>query len=338
MNRTVKMLAVLLVAAFSYTMPSHACWWNYIDDMYSYDEDSGCDDGGYDYYDDSGCDDYSYDLGGYDYYYGYDDWYDDNSGYNDYAWDITLDEVEITGSSSNDSFWGSGIFIEQDLGMDDSGSYSGTDSPQQTDSQSDTGQNGSGSGEPNAPNSQSAGAYHPNNNPTTTETTYHQPKANEVLFKDNLPAQTLKMQCKMDCVPTVMATLIALSGSDYTASEIRENIEYNYLISKPERYDLCTKGVQPEDLEKVMNDAFFFKTSVGELVENINGGHPCAAVIDNEIGRHMIAIVGYFNDDDGEVHAYQCINPGKEGDKYETHYDYEFKNHLDKIYVKYNVK
>ena len=338
MNRTVKMLAVLLVAAFSYTMPSHACWWNYIDDMYSYDEDSGCDYGGYDYYDDSGCDDYSYDLGGYDYYYGYDDWYDDNSGYNDYAWDITLDEVEITGSSSNDSFWGSGIFIEQDLGMDDSGSYSGTDSPQQTDSQSDTGQNGSGSGEPNAPNSQSAGAYHPNNNPTTTETTYHQPKANEVLFKDNLPSKTMAMECKMDCIPTIAATIISLMGSDHSDEEIRDLIEYRYreqIRSKYPSYTVCQYGIFEEDYHQVMRATQFFPTTIDEVKDNIDSGKPCLAVINNDAGKHMVAIVGYFTDSNDNIEGYQCINPTPKGGVYEMRCKADFEAYPNYIYVKY---
>lgn len=208
------------------------------------------------------------------------------------------------------------------------------------------------------------GSYHPDNNATTTEITppllpvdYHMPEANEKLFKDNLPAQTLKQECKMTCVPTAMASIISMLGSDWSVEEIRDQIEQNYLNTKPEGYDLCKYGVLKGDLDNVMYKASFYETSIEEIRNNIDEGNPCVAVIN--IGTnimeemHMIEIVGYFVEPEKEqivfksdgsqivktqepVNAYQCINPGT--GKYETHYDYEFQKYQDMIYVKYNAK
>ncbi|MCI6504256.1 MAG: hypothetical protein MSA13_06540 [Prevotella sp.] len=56
----------------------------------------------------------------------------------------------------------------------------------------------------------------------------HKPAENEVLFKDNLPAQTIKQRTNMDCVSTSLGIISELSGSVQTAENVRENIEEMY--------------------------------------------------------------------------------------------------------------
>ena len=368
------------------SLPGYACWWSYYDDWYDYD--NSYDSYSYDYYDDYDYDDsydyyddYSYyDYSCYDYddysYYDYDDYdydnYDDScdniysdSDYDegssdDYAWDITMDDIKITG---HDSFWDDPIFQEDNSWLNDGydpNDYADPPSNESESSDPTWEDSGNGGGE----QADNIGSYHPNNNATTTEITppllpqeYHQPESHEKLFKDNLPAQTLKQECKMTCVPTAMASIISMLGSDWSAEEIRDQIEQNYLNTKPEGYDLCKYGVLKVDLDNVMYKASFYETSINEIRNNIDEGNPCAAVIN--IGTniteelHMIEIVGYFTEpvkeqivftSDGSqivktqepVNAYQCINPGT--GKYETHYDYEFQKYQDMIYVKYNAK
>ncbi len=136
MKRTVKFLVCSLLL-FVVAMPSRACWWSDYDDWYSYDyyDDYSYNDDYYDDYDDYSYDyyydDYDYDYNDYsnDYYYGndsydfenydiiydyenyedsYDDIYIDDHDDDNYAWDVLLDDVVITGN--DDAFWNDAIF------------------------------------------------------------------------------------------------------------------------------------------------------------------------------------------------------------------------------------
>ncbi len=55
-------------------------------------------------------------------------------------------------------------------------------------------------------------------------------------------------------------------------------------------------------------------------------------MVDNNTGKHMVAVVGYFENDNG-VDSYQCINP--QSGKYEIHTKNEFEKYPNYLYVRY---
>ena len=72
-----------------------------------------------------------------------------------------------------------------------------------------------------------------------------------------------------------------------------------------------------------------------EVKDNIDSGKPCLAVINNDAGKHMVAIVGYFTDSNDNIEGYQCINPTPKGGVYEMRCKADFEAYPNYIYVKY---
>ena len=171
-------------------------------------------------------------------------------------------------------------------------------------------------------------------NPPFLPMVYHYPLENEILFKNNLPAVTIKQQCRMDCVPTALASVMSLIGSEQTTSELKGLIEDYYSSMQDQDYDLCIYGIYIKDMPQLMSSLSFYSIASNEIVSNIDCGNPCVAVIDTDIGMHMLEIVGYFSDSTG-VNAFQCINPGT--GLYETHYGYEFEKYPNNIYTNYTI-
>ncbi len=280
MKRTVKTLAMILLTAFSYTMPIQACWWNSYDDWFDFDDDSGYDDYGYDYY-------------------------DDYSGFDDYTWDITLDEVEVTGGSSNDSFWDMGVYIERDIGMDDSGAYSYDSGLQQSSDSSPSGDTGGNNGP-------SFGNYSNSSNSVTVGwppcdmeawpriTTTQLKNLGTVHPVPNLPREFLVQYFKYECVANsiaVVAGIVDGTSPEETRKAIRD-------IADKAQYDLEEKGIPVGKVISLLRDYCaitegnkFNRSVVENYMESTH--KPVLAVTEvlddkgNYLGAHMIPIVDY---------------------------------------------
>ena len=292
MNRMVRITVLLALMTLALSVPCHACWWNYEDDwnnwaddyIYGYEYDYGYD---YDYDYDYGYD-YSYD---YDYDYSYDNPYSscdfedydiiyDYENYEDSYDDINIDddtydfptvEADLYGELDNVDIEGD-YFKSKDWQDFISDFDSWTEDKWYTEDTSDPPSNETEPTDPPGTNEGDGGGgndggsqVEESSTPTTNDTQssiYHIPQANEKLFKDNLPAQTLKQECKMDCVPTILATIISMSESDsglsmYSDEGIRDQIEYMYLSTKDQNYSICTNGILTEDYSSLMNYLFF---------------------------------------------------------------------------------
>ena len=176
------------------------------------------------------------------------------------------------------------------------------------------------------------GIWNPNNNnnnttiiinPPSLPEEIHKPAENEVLFKDNLPAQTIKQRTNMDCVSTSLGIISELSGSVQTAENVRENIE--------EMYRRMTGVLLEEDgvdsscyLNMLLTESGlpYEYTSPLQIKSSIDSNMPVLGIIEASDGfnKHMVVIVGYYNE--FYVSKYQCINPGT--GQYETHSQSEF--------------
>ena len=178
------------------------------------------------------------------------------------------------------------------------------------------GSTGSGTG---GGSSGSVGGYwYPNNNNVDINPPFnptHQKIDGEHLFKENLPAQSMKQETSMTCVPTAMANLLSHMGSQQSPQEMRKNIETAYDSKFSIEYGyIKDEGVNLSVLDDLMTIYGFCQISSLDISLNIDTHSPCIALIANDDGSlHMIEIVGYFKNTD-YVHtspeAFQCIDPG----------------------------
>ena len=178
------------------------------------------------------------------------------------------------------------------------------------------GSTGSGTG---GGSSGSVGGYwYPNNNNVDINPPFnptHQKIDGEHLFKENLPAQSMKQETSMTCVPTAMANLLSHMGSQQSPQEMRKNIEvaYDNLYSDEKRL-IKRDGVNINDINDFMEINGFVNISLSDIIFNIDNSVPCLAVIDNGSGfMHMMEIVGYFDNNNyykSSPEAFQCIDPG----------------------------
>ena len=331
MNRTmtVKTLFLLLVMWMPLAVPCHASWDDDDDDWYDYYEDDEDDEDDDWWADDDDWDDgWDSDDSGYnpDYYYFYFD--SDGDGIND--WCLTTDS---DGHGVAISYMDDGDFIYESLRQSGDDSDNGWEDSGNDGSEVDDGSNSDGDGEETG-----VGAIHPNNNnagitPPLSQPSLHVPVEGEVLFRDGLPAQSLKQSGRMDCVPTAMANLMWHLGSEQTVVEL-----WKTLVSVCEKHftdDVVGLGIELNDINALMESMGFQKSTFADIIRDLNSGSPSLAIIETDAGRHMIEIVGYYQDgwSSYTIDAYQCINPGT--GKYETHYSYEFENYKDYVYKRY---
>jgi hypothetical protein len=174
------------------------------------------------------------------------------------------------------------------------------------------------------------GSYHPANNATTVTITppcppqeFHKPVKGEVLFKQDLPAQTMIQQTRMDCVSTSLGIVFNIRGCEQSAESVRGIIEKKYKdYTDDEMSDVGVKSNAKMHYLMTKCDLFFEPIKVSEIPSAIDEGCPVVGVVPANDGQnnHMVVIVGYFND--FPVDAFQCINPGT--GKYETHYASQF--------------
>ena len=162
------------------------------------------------------------------------------------------------------------------------------------------------------------GYWYPNNNNVDINPPFnptHQKIDGEHLFKENLPAQSMKQETSMTCVPTAMANLLSHMGSQQSPQEMRKNIETAYDSKFSIEYGyIKDEGVNLSVLDDLMTIYGFCQISSLDISLNIDTHSPCIALIANDDGSlHMIEIVGYFKNTD-YVHtspeAFQCIDPG----------------------------
>ncbi len=332
MNRTmtVKTLFLLLVMWMPLAVPCHAAWDDDDDDFYDYYTYEEWDDD--DEYDEEDWGDgWDNDDGNNpDFYYFYFD--SDGDGIND--WCLTTDS---DGHGVAISYMDDEDFIYESLRQSGDDSDNGWEDSGNDGSEANDGSNSDGDGEETG-----VGAIHPNNNnaeiiPPLSQPSLHVPVEDEVLFKDGLPAQSLKQAYGMDCVPTAMANLLSHIGSEQSAVEMRNNILLAY-------YNMCNgdvtgnaniNGIAIERIEAFMSLMNFDSISFNDVISYINSGSPSLAIIETDAGAHMVEIVGYYQDgwNSYTIDAYQCINPGT--GEYETHYSYEFEKYKTYIYIKY---
>ncbi|MCM1500122.1 MAG: hypothetical protein NC124_16790 [Clostridium sp.] len=335
-------------------MPCHAAWDDDDDDWYDwydwYDEDD----------DDDDDDDWPYgDDDDYDWPYGDDDdddeWgWDDGNGHTIYGFDFDGDgnddlfiATDEDGNGTSMSYFENGYqefvqFGHDSSDDDDDVDWGGFNDDDQNDGDED------GRDYPEDEDEYSnVGAYDNNNaDITVPKTAIHTPAAGEVLFKDNLPAQSLKQKAKMDCVPTAIANILKHMGSEQSAEEIRKIISEGY--NKEHNVRVATDGVDPIYLEGLMAQISFERSCLADIVKDLDAGYPLLALIDTDAGLHMVEIVGYFDDskkfdpdsfgdysDDSNkkgsiITTFQCINPGT--GQYEVHHKSAFQNHPTDIY------
>lgn len=163
-----------------------------------------------------------------------------------------------------------------------------------------------------------SGYWYPNNNNVDIKPPYnptHQKIDGEHLFKENLPAQSMKQETNMTCVPTAMANLLSHMGSQQTPEEMRQIIEiaYDNLYSVRNCY-IKRDGIDINNINEFMQINGFTNISLSDITSNIDNSIPCLAVIENESGfLHMVEIVGYFDNNNYYPFspiAFQCIDPG----------------------------
>ncbi len=162
------------------------------------------------------------------------------------------------------------------------------------------------------------GYWYPDNNNVDINPPFnptHQKIDGEHLFKEHLPAQSMKQETSMTCVPTAMANLLSHMGSQQSPQEIRDNIEIAYDASySEENQAIKQNGVDLSVMKDFMQVMGFYTTELSDIVDNIDNSIPCLAVIEIESGiLHMMEIVGYFESKDyfqTLPEAFQCIDPG----------------------------
>lgn len=185
-----------------------------------------------------------------------------------------------------------------------------------------------------------SGYWYPDNNNVDIKPPYnptHQKIDGEHLFKENLPAQSMKQETNMTCVPTAMANLLSHIGSQQTPEEMRQTIENTYNSIYAKEYGSIRKsGVNIDVIDDFMGTMNYIETSLSEVVSNLKNGIPCIGVIETDEGfLHMVEIVGYFDNNNyfqSIPEVYQCIDPGT--GLYITVRVEELEKYSNKIYSK----
>ena len=168
-------------------------------------------------------------------------------------------------------------------------------------------------------------------------TPFHKEINNEHLFRENLPAKSMKQETKMSCVQTAIANILSHMGSSQTAEELRRAIEKAYNMLYENDYgNMQDNGIQQRFLTDFILSFGFSNICLSEIIHYIDAGHPCLGVIETTSGQlHMVEIVGYFKNDESDVSVpteYQCIDPGT--GEYTTIRIEKFRENAENIYSK----
>ena len=179
--------------------------------------------------------------------------------------------------------------------------------------------------------------WYPDNNDveiTPPYTPTHQAIEGEHLFTEGLPANSMKQETKMTCVPTAMANLLSHKGSSQSAEEIRMRIENTFKNLYSEYGDIRKNGISQNIINDFMGNFGFYNVNINEVVSFINSGLPCLGIITTQSGMlHMMEIVGFFDNYNYFVNvpeAFQCIDPGT--GEYRTIMIEEFNKYSEYIY------
>ena len=265
MKRTVKFLVCSLLL-FVVAMPSRACWWSDYDDWYSYDYDN-------DYnYNDYGND--SYDFENYDIRYdyenyedSYDDIYIDDHDDDNFAWDILLNDVVITGN--DDAFWNDAIFIIDNSWLSDGEDPNDYNDPPSNDVEPTdppgTNEGDGGGGTPNTGNTNSnetiksgepQGKYWLDDSRrcSVEELKYRMKYYKNSNVIQNLPSKFKEQGQNADCTARAIATAAWLSTGDVT--EYDYVIQMAYVASGNYNIDISINGVLSTNYMQMYNDFF----------------------------------------------------------------------------------
>ena len=300
------------------TMPCHACYDDDSDDEYEYDDYDWDDDDDYDWYTDDD-----------DVVYGESTEYDIDYG--------ELPEVICNGDDlsdeSDDIDWDYYDSSDEDLSIDDDIFE---------DDYLDISES-------------NIGALNIDNNNEKINIPekdgIHIPRDNEHLFKENLPAQSMKQRASMDCASTSIANLLSHKGNSDDPEVIRKTIENAYKTQYG--MELKSDGIRGDYFSEFMQTLCFVNIPLSSIKEEIEAGHPSVALIETSAGLHMVEIVGYYDniistysfplvytteESDKEsnnelIEEYQRINPST--GKYETHTATEMKKYSKYIYTAY---
>ena len=200
---------------------------------------------------------------------------------------------------------------------------------------SDNWNTGSSSG-----SSSSGGYWYPNNNDAEINPPYnpiHKKNDDEHLFRNDLPAKSMKQNTRMNCVPTAIANMLSHMGSRLSLEELRVAIEkvFDYLF-EIENGGIQDFGIQQRFLNTFMQNLGFYNIGLSEIVSHIDYGRPCLGIIETTSGQlHMVEIVGYFDNDNSNISLpefYQCIDPGT--GEYTTIRIKQFEKYAGNIYSK----
>ena len=283
MNRTAKTLAMILLTAFSYTMPMQACWWKSCEDWFNFEDDSGCD---------------------------------------DYAWDLMLDDLEVGGEDhSSDSFWDMGVYIERDLGMDDGGAYSYDSGSQQSSDSSPSGDTGGITDQVltgNVKNSENLRSGEPMGKYWLDETRrcsveglkYRLNYYHNSNIIPNLPNKFLNQGQNADCTARAIATSAWLASGD--VADYDYVMQMAYVISEKYNVEISINGILSTNYMQMYSD-YFDITEINS--KNINEstiknyidsgqtviGSFCTGDIEYVWnppikGAHDVTIIGYADD------------------------------------------
>lgn len=306
---------------YNYSWPDSG---DYNDDYNdSWPDDDGYNDDYNDSWPDDGNDDWSnnYDTDDNDsHFYGFDT---DGDGDNDLFF-VTDDNGHVTSMGYDDE---DGIFTYEHFGHDHSGD-SDSDGFDYSYSDNDNDNDDLDAYDDFDYTEPSVGEYHSDNNKTSPTSGKHYPAYDEVLFKDNLPAQYPRQKCSMSCFLTSIAICESLMKGDFsTYSSNLEAMESLFQCNLGR--DICDDGIYPDEMSYFLDTVYMVDNEfigIGDICGCIDNGDLVMVTIEN--GTHEVVIVGYYDDCWG-VDAYQCVNPGT--GLYETHYDYEFdENHIIK--------
>ena len=125
----------------------------------------------------------------------------------------------------------------------------------------------------------------------------HKKNDDEHLFRNDLPAKSMRQNTRMNCVPTAIANMLSHIGSMQSAEDLRNKIEdaYNSLYAS-DFGDIQDEGIQQDFLDVFIRSFGFYHVGLSEIVSCIDFGRPCLGVIETTYGLlHMVEIVGYFD-------------------------------------------
>ena len=179
---------------------------------------------------------------------------------------------------------------------------------------SDNWNTGSSSG-----SSSSGGYWYPNNNDAKINPPYnpiHKKNDDEHLFRNDLPAKSMRQNTRMNCVPTAIANMLSHMGSMQSAEDLRRNIENVCDDLYAEKYGKVQYvGIQQGLIDQFLSVLECYNIDLADIVSYIDSGHPCLGIIEIAPGcLHMVEIVGYFDNDDSTPQSmpefYQCVESG----------------------------